>query len=58
MGYNVASNPIGAVPNASLASDPGKELHPPILITLLINGGQVKRERERESHFRVTSVLL
>ena len=36
MGYNVARNPIGAVPNAPLASDPGKELHLPILITLAI----------------------
>ena len=46
MGYNVARNPIGMVPNAPLASAPGKELHPPILITIALNGGQVKRERE------------
>ena len=29
MGYNVARNPIGTVPNVTLASDPGKELLPP-----------------------------
>ena len=29
MVYNVARNPIGTVPNAPLASDPGKETHPP-----------------------------
>ena len=29
MGYNVARNPIGTVPNAPLASAPGKELRPP-----------------------------
>ena len=47
MGYNGARNPIGTVSNAPLASAPGKELHPPILSTLEINGGQVKIDRER-----------
>ena len=42
MGYNVARNPIGTVTNALLASDTGKELHPTILSTLTIHGGQVK----------------
>ena len=42
MGYNVARNPRGTVPNAPLASAPGKELHPPILRTLLVHGCQVK----------------
>ena len=46
--YNVARNPLGTVPNAPLASAPGKELHPPILSMLAIHGGQVKRERERD----------
>ena len=45
MGYNVARNPIGMVPNASLASAPGKELQSLIWSTLAIHGGQVKRER-------------
>ena len=48
MGYNISHNPIGTVPNAPLASAPGKELHPPILSMLAIHGGQVKRERERD----------
>ena len=43
MVYDVAHNPKGTVPNAPLASDPGKELHPPILITLAIHGGHFKR---------------
>ena len=42
MGYNVARNPIWTMPNTPLASDPGKELHPPVLSTLAIHGGQVK----------------
>ena len=42
MGYNVAHNPIGTMPNAPLASAPGKELHPPKLSTVAIHGGQVK----------------
>ena len=42
---NVACNTIGKVPNAPLASTPGKEFHPPILSTLVMHGGQVKRER-------------
>ena len=41
---NVARNPIEAVPNAPLASTPGEELHPPILGTQDICGGQVKRD--------------
>ena len=44
MGYNVERNPIGTVPNAPLASAPGKKLHPSILSTLAIHVGQVKRE--------------
>ena len=44
MGYNVVRYPIGMVPNAPPDSDPGKELHPPILSTIVIHGGQVKRE--------------
>ena len=47
MGYNVARNPIGTVPDVPLASDPGKEPHPPILSKLAIHGLQIKRERER-----------
>ena len=46
MGYNVARNLIGAVPNVPIASDPGKELNPPIFSTLAIHGGQVKIQRE------------
>ena len=45
MEYNVACNPIGAVPNAPLLSDLGMEPHPPIFSTLEIYGGQVKRGR-------------
>ena len=45
MGDNLARNPIGMVNNEPLASAPGKELHPVILSTLVIHGGQVKRER-------------
>ena len=48
MGYNVSRNPIGKVPNTPLASDRGKEPHPPILSMIAIYGYQVKRERERE----------
>ena len=44
MGYNVERNTIGTVPNSPLVSDTGKEIHPPILSTLAIHGGQVKRE--------------
>ena len=40
--HNVSRNPIGMVPNVPLASDLGKESHPPILITLDMHGGQVK----------------
>ena len=47
MGYNVARNPIGTVPNAPLAFATGKEPQPPILRTLVIHGGQVKIEREK-----------
>ena len=46
MGYNVVLNPIGMVPNTPLSSALGKELHPPIFITLDIHGGQHKIERE------------
>ena len=44
MRYNVARYPIGMVPNAPLASDLDSELHLPILSTIAIHGGQVKRE--------------
>ena len=44
MGDNAARNPIGMVHNAPLASALGKELQPLILSTLVIQGGQVKRE--------------
>ena len=43
--YNVAHNPLGTVPNSPLASAPGRELHPPILSILSMNGGQVNIER-------------
>ena len=49
MGYNVARNPIGVVPNAPLASDLGKDLHPPILSTIAIDGCQVKRDIKRNN---------
>ena len=52
MGYNVARNPIGTVPNEPLASARGKELHPPIFITLVIHGVQDNRERERYQFIR------
>ena len=56
MRYNVAHNPLGAVPNAPLASAPGKELRPPILNMLEIHGGQVNREREiiRMVHWKLS----
>ena len=44
MGYNVARNLLGTVPNAPLASPLGKELYPPILSMLAMHGDQVKRE--------------
>ena len=44
--YNVAHNPLGTVPNAPLASAPGKELHPPILSMLAMHGCQVKKDRD------------
>ena len=44
MGYNVARNPMGMVPNALLASALGKEIHPPILITIKIHRGHVNRD--------------
>ena len=47
MKYNVAHNPIGTVPNAPLASAPGKKPQPPILRKLEIHGGQVTGEKER-----------
>ena len=46
MGYSVERNSIGTLPNAPLASAPGKELHPPILSTLAIQA----RLREIERH--------
>ena len=46
---NVASNPLGTVPNVTLASAPGKEYHPPILSTLGDHGGYIKRERDKFS---------
>ena len=36
MGYSISHNPIWTGPNALLASDLGKELHPPILSMLHI----------------------
>ena len=45
MRHNVSDNPIVTVPNAPLASAPGKKFHPPILSTLAIHGGQVNKER-------------
>ena len=44
--YDVARNPLGTVPNAPLASAPGKELHPPKLRMLAMYGGHIKRERD------------
>ena len=44
--HNVARNPIRKVPNTLLASAPGKELHPPILITPDMHGGQVNIYRD------------
>ena len=49
MGYNVVHKPIGIVTNVLLAYASGKRLHPPILNTIVIHGGQVKREKERSS---------
>ena len=48
MGYTVARNPIGTVPNALLTSASVKEIHPLILSTLAIHWGQFKREILRE----------
>ena len=45
--HNIVRNPTCMVTNAPLASVPGNEFHPLILITLVIHGGQVKRYRER-----------
>ena len=53
MGYNVTRNPKGMVPNALLASDPGKELHTPIVRMIYIHGGKVNRNRER---YRVRNI--
>ena len=44
MRYNVVRNSIRMVPNVPLASAPGKEVHPLILLILAIHGGQVKIE--------------
>ena len=35
------------VPNVPLASTPGKKLHPSILSTLAIHGGQIKIETNK-----------
>ena len=45
MGYYVARNSLGTVPNPALASDPGKEFFPPILSILVMQGFKIKRER-------------
>ena len=58
MGCNVERNPIGAVPNALLASTPGKELNPLILSMLLIHRGQVKIDRERFLIYHCTSSVI
>ena len=42
--YKVARNLLAMLPNAPLASSLGKELHPLILITIDMHGGQVNRE--------------
>ena len=42
--HNVTRNPKGTVPNAPLASAPGNEFHPPILISLALHGGKVQKE--------------
>ena len=44
MVYNIARNPMGTVPNVPLDFALGKELHPHILSTITIHGGQVNRE--------------
>ena len=49
MGYNLVRNPIGTVLNSTLASAPGKEIHPPILSMLVIHGGQVSIYIYREN---------
>ena len=40
--YKLASNPIGMVPNAPLASDPGKELQILTLNMIAMHRDQVK----------------
>ena len=56
MGYNLAHNPIGMVPTAPLSSTLGKELHPPILSTLAIHGGQVKIERDNVTYTHLKQI--
>ena len=46
MGYNVARNPIGMVPNVPIAYTPDKDPPPLIFITLSIHEGHFKRDRE------------
>ena len=46
--YKVVCNQLGKMPNNHLASDPGKELHPPTLIIMEMHGSQVKRERDMD----------
>ena len=60
MGYNVACNPIGTVPNALLSSAPGKELHPLTLSMIDMHGGQVKIYRQKVYHYveRIWIILV
>ena len=55
MRYNVSYDPLGTVPNAPLASDPGEELQPTILSMILMHGGHIKRG---ERHFRLKNPKL
>ena len=43
--YKVAHDLLETVPNAPLASAPGKKIHPPTLRMLEMHGGQVKIDR-------------
>ena len=45
MGDNLARKPIGMLHHVPLASAPVKELQPLILSTLVIHGGEIKRDR-------------
>ena len=42
--HNVARNPMRTVPNDPLDCALVKELHPPILSTLAMHGGQIKKD--------------